>query len=275
MRNFALVAVMLGTLLGPSPARAYKKDIPGATDHPLFSRMPNFVIATASVQEFAAQSFINAKGKEEQIEGKRFDYEYYLKDGEKDPGALAVKRNYVNAAKTIGGIVTRDEPARAHIVVRRGAQEIWVLISAYGGSYRLTILERASMTQSVAASADALESGLAASGHASVGGILFDTGKSELKAESAEAVAEVAKLLTKRPALKVAVVGHTDSVGDPAANVKLSSERAASVLRELVTKHGIAAGRLSAFGAGPYSPVASNAAEDGRALNRRVELVEQ
>jgi len=63
-------------------------------------------------------------------------------------------------------------------------------------------------------------------------------------------------------------------VGDAAGNVKLSQARAQSVINELVSKHGIAAVRLIAFGNGPYAPVASNKTDDGRARNRRVELVE-
>jgi outer membrane protein OmpA-like peptidoglycan-associated protein len=69
-------------------------------------------------------------------------------------------------------------------------------------------------------------------------------------------------------------VGHTDNQGKSDYNVGLSKRRAASVVTELTGKYGIAATRLDAFGCGMYSPVASNAAEEGRAKNRRVELVE-
>lgn len=85
---------------------------------------------------------------------------------------------------------------------------------------------------------------------------------------------EIAKLLKSQPDLKVFVVGHTDMVGDAAANVKLSQARAQAVISALVTKHGIAATRLTPFGAGPYAPVATNRTDEGRAKNRRVELVE-
>ena len=69
-------------------------------------------------------------------------------------------------------------------------------------------------------------------------------------------------------------MGHTDMVGDATSNMKLSQARAQSVITALVSKHGIAAARLVAFGAGPWAPVASNKTDDGRAKNRRVELVE-
>ncbi len=75
--------------------------------------------------------------------------------------------------------------------------------------------------------------------------------------------------------LRVYVVGHTDNVGGLAANVDLSKRRAASVAAELTAKYGIGADRLAAYGDGPYAPIASNDSEDGRAANRRVELVKQ
>jgi outer membrane protein OmpA-like peptidoglycan-associated protein len=80
--------------------------------------------------------------------------------------------------------------------------------------------------------------------------------------------------LKSNPALKVGIVGHTDMVGDAAMNIKLSMARAQSVINELVSKHGIAAARLVAFGAGPWAPLATNKTDEGRAKNRRVELVE-
>lgn len=71
------------------------------------------------------------------------------------------------------------------------------------------------------------------------------------------------------------MVGHTDGVGEFAYNRKLSQERAERVVEELVKKHRIAAKRLSAHGVGPLAPVETNRTEEGRAKNRRVELVER
>ena len=92
--------------------------------------------------------------------------------------------------------------------------------------------------------------------------------------ESEAALAEIAKLMSAHPDLKVYIVGHTDMVGDAAANLKLAQARAQSVVTALSTKNGIAAARMIPFGAGPYAPVATNRTEEGRAKNRRVELVE-
>ncbi len=120
-----------------------------------------------------------------------------------------------------------------------------------------------------------MSNGLTTTGHSVVNGILFDTGKAEIKPESAHAMEEVVKLLKQNAAMKVYVVGHTDNVGVLASNLDLSKRRAAAVVQMLTTKYGVAAGRLQSFGAGPYAPLASNDNEAGRTLNRRVELVKQ
>ena len=85
---------------------------------------------------------------------------------------------------------------------------------------------------------------------------------------------EIAKLLKTDAALKLRVVGHTDNQGGLDSNIALSKRRAEAVNAALVSQHGIAAGRLSAYGVGDLAPVASNTDEAGRAKNRRVELVQ-
>jgi outer membrane protein OmpA-like peptidoglycan-associated protein len=112
-------------------------------------------------------------------------------------------------------------------------------------------------------------------GHASVYGIYFDTGKADLKPESDATLKEIGKLLQGSPDLRLYVVGHTDNQGAFDINMDLSRRRADAVLVALTTKYGVAPARLRAFGNGPYAPVASNDSEEGRAKNRRVELVKQ
>jgi outer membrane protein OmpA-like peptidoglycan-associated protein len=131
------------------------------------------------------------------------------------------------------------------------------------------------MNQDIEANANVFSNDIRATGHAAVYGIFFDTGKTELKPESEQAIAEIGKLLQADANLKVYVVGHTDNVGTLEGNMKLSQGRADAVVQALVGKHGIAAARLKAGGVGPLAPVASNDAEEGRAKNRRVELVKQ
>jgi len=111
------------------------------------------------------------------------------------------------------------------------------------------------------------------SGKIALYGIYFDTDKDTLQANSAPTVQEIAKLLKADPKLKVRIVGHSDNQGAANYNLDLSRRRAATVVRELTSKLGIAADRLDAFGNGPYAPVESNDTEQGRAKNRRVELV--
>ncbi len=81
--------------------------------------------------------------------------------------------------------------------------------------------------------------------------------------------------MSQNPTLKLHVVGHTDNAGDLAMNMKLSQARAAAVVAALTTKYGVPANRLNPYGMGPYAPVASNKTDEGKAKNRRVELVEQ
>jgi outer membrane protein OmpA-like peptidoglycan-associated protein len=140
----------------------------------------------------------------------------------------------------------------------------------------LEIAETAPMdTGLVTVDAAAMAREISKAGHIALYGIHFDTNKAELKPESRAAIEEIAKLLKSDPALRLLVVGHTDNVGGFDANVTLSERRAAAVLQELTTKHGIAAARLRGVGVGMAAPVAANDTEEGRAKNRRVELVKQ
>jgi outer membrane protein OmpA-like peptidoglycan-associated protein len=127
----------------------------------------------------------------------------------------------------------------------------------------------------VTTDAAAIAGDITTTGHAAIYGIYFDTGKAEVKPESDAALKEIAKMLQGNAGLKLMVVGHTDAVGALAANMDLSKRRAEAVAQMLSTKYGVATVRLQAQGAGPLAPVASNKTEDGRAKNRRVELVEQ
>jgi outer membrane protein OmpA-like peptidoglycan-associated protein len=154
-------------------------------------------------------------------------------------------------------------------------KEVWMEAERGNGKIWLRIVEKQAMTQHVVADAASFGSDLKATGHSAVYGILFDTNKSILKPESGPALEEVAKLLKADPALKLWVVGHTDSTGAAEANLKLSEARAEAVVAALTSTHGIAPVRLKGHGVGPLAPVATNDSEDGRAKNRRVELVKQ
>ena len=103
--------------------------------------------------------------------------------------------------------------------------------------------------------------------------VLFDPGKAEFKqADAAPYLDRLAKLLIEKTKNKVAVEGHTDNAGNAAGNQKLSEQRA-DVIRTALTQRGVPADRLSAVGYSFNRPMASNATDAGKAMNRRVELI--
>jgi OOP family OmpA-OmpF porin len=122
-------------------------------------------------------------------------------------------------------------------------------------------------------SAAEMSRSLADSGHIALYGVYFDTDQDAVRPDSQKTLQEIAQLLSSQPALRLHIVGHTDNQGTEAHNLDLSRRRAASVVRDLSGKYAVAANRLDSFGAGWFAPVASNESEDGRAKNRRVELV--
>jgi OOP family OmpA-OmpF porin len=129
-------------------------------------------------------------------------------------------------------------------------------------------------TGMVTVDANAMRKALQESGRVALYGIYFDSGKAEVKPESQPALAEIAELLGATPSMRLLVVGHTDTDGAFATNRELSQKRAAAVVQQLVKAHGIAQGRLTALGVAFAAPVATNRTSDGKAKNRRVELVE-
>jgi OOP family OmpA-OmpF porin len=125
----------------------------------------------------------------------------------------------------------------------------------------------------VAESEKSIYDELSGKGRWTTQGILFDTGKSEVKPESTPTLKQIAATLKQHPELKVEVQGHTDNVGKPDANLKLSQARAEAVKQALTTEYGVGEGQLTAKGYGDTKPTADNKNTEGRANNRRVELV--
>ena len=147
---------------------------------------------------------------------------------------------------------------------------------AVKGAYiAVDTIEVGAMKQNmVTVSASDMAKAINTTGRVALYGILFDTGSAEVKAESKPALDEIAKLLKGEPGLKLRVVGHTDNQGTLDGNIALSRRRAEAVDAALVGQYGIAATRLSAHGVADLAPVARTT-DDGRAKNRRVELVPQ
>lgn len=265
-------------LLCATGTQAVQTDEKGCKDHPLFpNRIQGSWIRSCSHKTFDVFAFTVAKGKVEPVEGELWKLSYYPQaDAKEKPSELQILRNYENAVKAAGGTVVYAEKSKETFKLTKDGKEIWVQVAAeFTGKYSLTIVQKQGMQQEIVADAAAFGKDLRAAGHVAVYDITFDTGKATLKPESAMAVGEVAKLLKGDPNLKLFVVGHTDNAGTVDGNQKLSQDRAQSVMNALVKDHGIAAARLRAAGCGQVAPVASNDTEEGRAKNRRVELVKQ
>ncbi len=279
MKKLSVITAVLFLLLpGELFSQATQQDIKGSKDHPLISRMPNFWISTYKESEFESFKFIGADNKPLNIEGHKYSITYKITTGSADPGALKINRNVQDALKKIGGKVILDDTFNksSTIVVKKDGKESWIEVRAYSGvMYRITIVEREIMEQEIVADANAMGNDINSTGHVSVYGIFFDTGKSELKPESDSALIQISKLLKSNASLKLYVVGHTDNVGTLESNMILSAERSVAVAKRLFQNYGIAKDRLEAYGVGSLAPVASNDTDEGKALNRRVELVKQ
>ena len=167
--------------------------------------------------------------------------------------------HYFSARKQDGGHDTY-----ASVVVSKNNDEIYA---------QLTVVQLNAMDNKMIDAA-AMSKGLGDKGHVALYGIYFDTDKTTLKPESRPTLDEIAKMLKGQPKLSVYIVGHTDSQGGYDYNMNLSRGRAQAVAADLVMHYGIDKNRLKTAGVGFLAPLGSNQTEDGRALNRRTELVE-
>jgi outer membrane protein OmpA-like peptidoglycan-associated protein len=299
-------AVLVVVLLA-APARGQDRE--GSKDHPLISRYPGAVINGYSQKEFDEWELPLSKvadgkyAKTQHVEGKVTGIHY---DSPSNRSALEIFRNYEQALQqagfqtlfTCGPKACGDSPpgeafpvegsfgnysdqARYLAAKRSGPQgdayvALWVYDSGFDVKQFLAVVETKPMESGlVKVTAEALAGDIRRTGHASVYGIYFDTGKAEVKPESDAALKEIAALLKQDAQLKLYVVGHTDNQGALDLNMDLSKRRADAVSAALTSKYGVTAGRLQALGDGPTAPVASNDTDEGRARNRRVELVKQ
>lgn len=281
MNSRRIILLFVTFLLLFSGIAFAQTDKPGCKDHPMFTRMHNFFIANCKESKFDTFDFRDEKGKKLTVEGKYYWAEYQISKGFTPPSGLEVIRNYENAIKTLGGKrVYQDGNYAIYLKLSTKDKTFWVYVDSWAGGakgegYRLTIIEKEEMVQEVVADAKSLMSDIQVKGSVSIYGIYFDFDKADIKPESEPAIREIARLLQDNRGLKLYVVGHTDNVGNIDYNLKLSKARADAVVRELVTKYRIHPERLRTFGVASLAPVASNKTEDGRAKNRRVELVEQ
>ncbi|CAN5730792.1 OmpA family protein [soil metagenome] len=182
------------------------------------------------------------------------------------------------------GVVSSTQGRFWYGTLPRNGQEIHVLVytavasnetTNMAATYLQIVEPKAMPTGQVKVDATALDQGLKAEGKVALYGLYFDAGKAEIKPESRDQLAEMAKLMQSQPALRVHIVGHTDNQGTLESNMSLSQQRAQAVVNALATSYKIDTRRMAGRGVASLAPLASNAADEGRARNRRVELVLQ
>jgi len=279
MRVFFFVTAVC--VMAVVPARAQENDADGSKDHPMFSRMPGYYINDYDAQDFSRVDLDT--DPERTVEGRYWRIAYRLKENAKKYGPVQIARNYTDLMVKRGGKVqpgnSMDSGGGRTVAAMplANGKNLWleVDVTDAGEFYELKVVEEAGMEQKVEFTAMELAAALNAKGSVALHNILFDTGKATIKPESAAALTPVGELLKSDAALKLEIQGHTDNVGQAAANLKLSQDRSASVKTYLVQNFGVAAARLTTAGFGDTKPVAPNATEDGRAQNRRVELVKK
>lgn len=167
--------------------------------------------------------------------------------------------------------VTVDQ-VENYIIVAAGKGH-WAAQQADDTYFEIIVLELEGMEMDMVTMAH-LQDGMMVDGRVAIYDIYFDTGESRVKAESEEALAIIAEFLLDNSSKRYLVVGHTDYVGSFDMNLNLSDARAEAVVTRLVNDYGISQDQISSFGVGPAAPVMSNQTEEGRAMNRRVEIVE-
>ena len=297
---FTLILTMVFTLSAMA-----QEDREGCKDHPLFNRMPNYYLDDCAKVEFGSMKFPVGKPdpkndnkiKMEAVEGKIMAYYYYLKEGATPASALQIAQNFRNAAKQKGGIVLVEYPGGClgeyeygsyindglipwangcdswgtTIKMTKDAKEIWLFVQPTDEGYNMVIAEKEAMKQDI--QANEMFDKLNKDGFIALY-INFETGKADIKPESQKIIDQIVEMLQKNPSLKVSIEGHTDNVGTKEFNQKLSDERAKAVMNAIIAK-GIDKNRLSSKGWGQTKPIADNNTEEGRAKNRRVEIVKK
>lgn len=270
---FGLLLILLSNI-------SFSQDAEGCKEHPMFpTRISNYLISECK-NNFDAVELNLAAGGSKMItkEGTKttIQYNFNSESGQQKPSCLQVLRNYENAAKKIGGTTmffNAGEAMAVFKIMKNNKEAAWVKVECGGNDnndfYVLSIVELEEMKQEVT-STDML-SALNTDGHIALY-INFETGKSDIKLESQKIIDQIFEMLKTNPSLKISIEGHTDNIGTPTANKTLSENRAKAVMNSLISK-GIDKLRLSVKGWGQDKPISDNSTEEGKAKNRRVEIV--
>jgi len=265
-----MISAVVLAIIGVGGAYA-QSDIAGSKDHPMFTRMKDFYISSYEAKEFGRHEFRDSKGNDLSVEGKTYAIEYSMKEGAREITPVQIIRNFENAVKTAGGTFNEYTESTVFLKLAKGSSEVWAEVNATSESYQLTIVEKKALEQEI--TANEMLDALNKNGFIALY-INFDTNKAVIKPESQHVIEQIAVLLKSNPKLMVGIEGHTDNTGTPEKNKVLSQQRADAVKTAVVAKQ-IDATRLSTAGWGQEKPIADNRSEEGKAKNRRVEIVKK
>ena len=277
MKSLSLLVCVLLVIVLP----VYGFD--SSMDHPVIKPMPRSVLVPAQTKKlnFSTYSFYVQKGKKrERVEkkGKYWGFRYLIKDAggkvDRSVSSLEITENYKAAALEKGGEILYEAGGRflTFTLPMKNGGKIWAYVSAKDGVYNLYIIEEASFKKQLSFGADEMKKALDEEGRIAVYGINFDSDKASLKLGAEKVLLEMVKLMKNNPGLKVEIQGHTDNTGSATHNLDLSKRRAETV-RKFLLNYGVGSSRMVAKGYGMQNPVDTNDTEEGRAKNRRVELV--
>jgi len=263
-------------LLVPMAAFA-EPDADGCKDHPLFTRMKSYYIVQCEKKYDQANIMIDEdpdSPKNLKPEGDKTFIKYQYEDSAAQaPSYLQIRRNYQNAAKALKAKILVDRLRYTAMQINKDSSRIYIGLELFndGRTIDITILEQKAMVQEI--TANDMWQALQKDGFMALY-INFDTNKSTIKQESTGIIDQIVELMKSQPNLELSIEGHTDSQGTPKRNKTLSLDRAKAVIKA-VAKGGISESRMSPIGWGQEKPVADNKTEEGRAKNRRVEIVKK
>ena len=205
------------------------------------------------------------------------DYNFNYESTNKYPSWLQVIRNYENAILKLGGKKIYSDNFYATFKMTKNGKDIWVMLSFITGTdletmgFWLHVIEIEAMKQEIVA--NEIYTALNNDGYIALY-LNFATGKSTIEPESDKQIDEIVEMLKTNSSLKISIEGHTDNTGDEKSNQTLSEDRAKAVMNAIIAK-GVDKNRLSSKGWGQSKPIADNRTEDGKAKNRRVEIVKK
>ena len=314
MKKQTLILTVIALMLSTNIFSQRTTDIEGSKDYPLVSRFKGSIIEWYQVKNFDRYYMLSLKGNtidKYEIDGKITriqysakpehlvfeiykSYEMALKKAGFDILLMLDKTNcgvnlsellYIGefnglnalpAGKSLKPDYREGQFAYLSAKKKIDDKEIYIVVYITHEHYPLITfdaIEVQSLEKGLVTVND-LKTSIAQTGHIAIYDIYFDSGKSEIKPESAEVLKNIAEYLNTNKDKKYIVVGHTDNIGDFEANIKLSQQRAEAVKNELISRYGVSADQLRSYGVGSTVPVSTNHTEEGRTKNRRVEIVE-